>query len=129
MATRRPHVTVNNRRTRLASGDSLPGDVAINAQTGTTYTLALADASSLVGCANASPIALTIPPNSSVAFPVGSIVHISQDGAGAVTVTPGVGVTINRAAATAKTRAQWAMLTIIKRATDTWQLAGDAAAS
>lgn len=129
MAARRPHVTVNNRRVRLAAGDSTPADVAINAQTGTSYTLVLADASALVGCANASPITLTVPPNSSVAFPVGAIVHVSQDGAGAVTVAAGAGVTINRAAPTAKTRAQWAMLTLIKRATDTWQLTGDAAAS
>lgn len=129
MSTRRPLVNVNNRRVALASGDALPGDVTINAQTGTSYTLVLADASALVGCANAGAITLTVPPNSSVAFPIGAIVHVSQDGAGAVTVSPGSGVTINRAAATAKTRAQWSMLTLIKRGTDTWQLTGDAAAS
>jgi hypothetical protein len=37
--------------------------IAINAQTGTTYTTVLTDDGKLVTCDNASPIALTIPPN------------------------------------------------------------------
>jgi hypothetical protein len=40
--------------------------IAINAQTGTTYTTVLADDGKLVTCDNAASIALTIPPNSAV---------------------------------------------------------------
>jgi hypothetical protein len=98
-----------------------------NAQTGTTYTLVLADEQKLVECANAAAIALTVPPNSSVAFPVGTQVHVAQTGAGQITVTPGAGVTIN-ATPGLKTRAQWSTVTLIKRATDTWLAIGDLAA-
>ena len=42
--------------------------IALNAQTGTTYTTVLADDGKLITCDNASAIALTIPPNSSVAY-------------------------------------------------------------
>ena len=41
----------------------------MNPQTGTSYTLVLADAAKIVECANAAAITLTVPPNSSVAFP------------------------------------------------------------
>ena len=39
--------------------------VAINAQTGTTYTTVLTDDGKLITASNAASIALTIPPNSS----------------------------------------------------------------
>ena len=46
---------------------TLAASVATNPQSGTTYTLALADNGKLVTLANASPVAVTIPLNSSVA--------------------------------------------------------------
>jgi hypothetical protein len=50
--------------------------IAINAQTGTTYTTVLADDGKLVTCDNAASIALTIPPNSSVAYGIGTQINI-----------------------------------------------------
>ena len=41
--------------------------VAINAQTGTSYTTVLSDDGKLITLDNAASITLTIPPNSSVA--------------------------------------------------------------
>jgi hypothetical protein len=52
--------------------------IAINAQTGTTYTTVLADDGKLVTCDNAASIALTIPPNSSVAYGIGTQINIMQ---------------------------------------------------
>ena len=75
----------------------------------------------------ASANTLTVPPNSSVAFPVGSQINVLQTGAGQCTITPGAGVTINGTPGL-KTRAQWSYATLIKRATDTWVLVGDIAA-
>jgi hypothetical protein len=98
-----------------------------NAQTGTSYTLVLTDEQKLVELANVGAITLTVPPNSSVAFPVGTQIHIAQTGAGQVTITPGSGVTIN-AQPGLKTSAQWAAVTLIKRATDTWLAIGALAA-
>ena len=61
---------------------NLLGNVAIQAQTGTTYTPVLADSAKLITLTNASAITLTIPPNSSVAYPTGTQLLIYQGGAG-----------------------------------------------
>lgn len=98
--------------------------VAINAQTGTTYTLVLADASKAVECSNASAITLTVPPNASVAFPVGTVIEVLQVGAGQVTLAPGSGVTLNNANGL-KTSKQWSAVTLRKRDTNVWLVAGD----
>jgi len=101
--------------------------VAINAQTGTTYTAVLADDGKLVTCSNAAAIALTIPPNSSVAFGIGTQINVMQLGAGQVTITAGVGVTLQSAASKLKTNGQYAVATCCKIATDTWVVIGNLA--
>lgn len=98
--------------------------VSTNAQTGTTYTLALADAGKIVEASNASAITVTIPANSSVAYPVGTQITILQTGAGQVTVADPAGGTLN-ATPGKKLRAQWSSAVLTKRATDTWVLTGD----
>lgn len=95
-----------------------------NVQTGTAYTLVLADAFKLVAMDNAAANTLTVPPNSTVAFPVGTRIDLSQDGAGQTTIAAGAGVTI-RTPETLKIRKQWGKATLIKRATDTWDLEGN----
>lgn len=101
---------------------------AINAQTGTTYTPVIGDASKLITLSNASAITLTIPPNASVAYPVGTKIDLAQIGAGQVTVAQGAGVTVN-STPTLKFRTQYSGATCIKTATDTWLLVGDLAES
>lgn len=93
----------------------------VNSQTGTSYTLALTDAGKDVLCTNASAITLTVPPNSSVAFPVGTMIAFSQGGAGAVTATAGSGVTVNQANGAATT-AQYDARVLEKLDTDTWRV-------
>lgn len=93
-------------------------------QTGTSYTLVLADAFKLVAMNNAGANTLTVPPNSEVAFPVGTRIDLSQDGAGQTTVVAGTGVTV-RTPETLKLRKQRAKATLIKRATNTWDLEGN----
>lgn len=100
--------------------------LSTNAQTGTTYTLALSDRDKIVELNNAAAITLTVPTNASVAFPVGSSLTIVQTGAGQVTVG-GAGVTINGTPGL-KLRTQWSSATLLKRATDTWIVFGDLAA-
>ena len=99
--------------------------IAINAQTGTTYTTVLADDGKLITCDNASPIALTIPPNSSVAYGIGTQINIMQLGAGQVTITAGAGVTLRSDGSKLKTNAQYAVATCCKIATDTWVVVGN----
>lgn len=99
-----------------------------NAQTGTTYTLVLSDAGKMVTLTNASAITLTVPPNSSVAFPTNTRIDLLQYGAGQVTVAAGAGVTIYSKASALKLSAQYAGATLWKKATDTWVLVGDISA-
>jgi hypothetical protein len=101
-------------------------DVSTNAQP-SYYTLVLADKNKIVEMGDSGAHTLTVPPNSSVAFPVGSQINILQTGVGRTTVTAGAGVTIN-ASPGLKLRAQWSYATLIKRATDTWVLVGDVSA-
>jgi len=99
-----------------------------NEQTGTTYTFALADAGKLVEMNNVSANTLTVPPNSSEAFPVGTQILVIQTGAGQTTLAAGSGVTINSKDSNLKLSAQWCAATLIKRATDTWAVVGDLSA-
>jgi hypothetical protein len=102
--------------------------IAINAQTGTTYTTVLADDGKLVTCDNAASIALTIPPNSSVAYGIGTQINIAQLGAGQVTITAGAGVTLNSSGAKLKTKDQYSVATCVKTDTNTWFVVGDLSA-
>jgi len=92
-----------------------------------SYTLVLADRGKMVEATKSTANNVTVPPNSDVAFPVGSRVDVLQVGAGQVTVVAGSGVTVN-ATPGLKLRAQWSSCTLIKRATDTWVAIGDLAA-
>ena len=103
------------------------GELTLNAQTGTTYTLVLTDSAKFVTLSNASAITATVPPNSSVAFPTGTQVNLMQLGAGQVTVAAGAGVTLRSAGTLVKTSAQYAVATLLKIDTDTWVLVGNLA--
>ena len=100
-------------------------NLAINAQTGTTYTPVLADNGKLVTLSNASAITLTVPTNASVAYPTGAQINIEAIGAGQVTVVGDTGVTVNGTGT--KLRTQWSAATLVKLGTDSWTLIGDLA--
>lgn len=103
-------------------------NLGINAQTGTTYTTVLDDNGKLVTLSNAGSIAVTIPLNASVAYPVGAQINMVQLGAGQVTVSGAGGVTVvstGATAATPKTRAQYSTLTAVQTSTDNWLVMGD----
>jgi hypothetical protein len=106
------------------------GVEAVNAQVGTTYTFVLTDRDDLVTASNSSSQTYTIPLNSSVAFPTGSLVNLIQIGTGQVTVQGAGGVTVlstGATAATPKTRVRYSVMTLIKAGTDTWYATGDVA--
>jgi hypothetical protein len=98
----------------------------LNNQTGTSYTLVLSDASSIVTMGSASANAITIPPNSSVAFPLGSKIPVLTLGAGQTTILQGSGVTLNPPTKH-KLTGQFSAASLIKTATNTWLLEGDIA--
>jgi hypothetical protein len=101
--------------------------LAINAQTGTSYTFVLADHGKLVTFGNVAAITVTIPANASVAFPIGATITIAQQGAGQVTVNPGGGVALSVTPGN-KLRADGSGATLIKTAINTWLMGGDLSA-
>jgi hypothetical protein len=101
--------------------------VTINAQTGTTYIFVLTDQNKWVSFNNASAVTVTVPPNSSVAFPVGTQIEGAQLGAGQVTFAQGSGVTIRNVPGL-KIAAQYGVYGLMKIATDEWVLYGRLAA-
>jgi hypothetical protein len=101
--------------------------VPANRQTA-SYTLVIGDEGKLVETNVASANNLTVPPNSSVAFPVGTQILVSQYGAGQTTIVAGSGVTLRSSGTKLKLSAQYAMATLIKIATDEWMLSGDLSA-
>jgi hypothetical protein len=95
-----------------------------NAQA-SSYTLVLADAGVAVEVTNAGSTNVTVPPNSSVAFPIGTVVEVARLGTGAVTLVAGSGVTLLSPGGLLGLRAQYSTVSIRKRATDSWVVAGD----
>lgn len=97
--------------------------VTVNTQTA-SYTLVLADAGLVVEMNVGSANNLTVPPNSSVAFPIGTVIELSQVGAGLTTVVAGAGVTIDSLAGSLALAGQYAAAALRKRATNEWVLVG-----
>lgn len=106
---------------------AIPQDtVTVTTKTGSA-TLALSDGDWLeMDVAGANN--LTVPPNSTVAFPIGTVINVHQRGAGQTTIVAGAGVTV-RTPLTLKLRVQYSTAVLVKRATDEWVLAGDIATS
>ena len=106
----------------VGSGSLVFANLVINAQTGTTYTIASTDASKLVTLSNSSAITLTIP---SATFTTGQQINIQQIGAGQVTVQ-GDGTSTFTGTGT-KLRTQYSAATIVCTGTNTFTLIGDLA--
>jgi hypothetical protein len=105
-------------------------NLGVNPQTGTSYTTVLADNGKLVTLSNTSPITVTIPPFSSVAYPVGAQLNFSGLNTGLTTFAQGAGVTIVSTGATASApalRARYSSATAICISQDNWLIAGDIA--
>jgi hypothetical protein len=100
--------------------------LTLNAQTGTTYSLVVGDATyKLVTLSNAAAITLTVPPS---LFAIGDTINIQQIGAGQVTFAAGSGVTITSTGATSaapKLRAQFSAATVVCTAANTFTVLGD----
>jgi hypothetical protein len=94
----------------------------VNVQTGTSYTLTLDDLGKTIEVNSAVASTITIPPNSTTAYPIGTVISIIQIGSGAVTLAAGSGVTIDIASSASATLTRYATSRIRKRATDEWIL-------
>lgn len=109
------------------NADGTLKDIAVNLRTA-SYTLVLADSGKIVEMNVAGGNTLTVPPNSAVAFPIGTLIGVDQIGAGQTTITPGSGVTILASGGLVKLKGQYSSVSLRKRSTDTWVLVGDTVA-
>jgi hypothetical protein len=73
----------------------------------------------------ASANTVTVPPNSTAAFPIGTVIEVFQLGAGATSIVAGSGVTIRSNGNRLNLSARYAVAGLRKRATDEWVLSGD----
>jgi hypothetical protein len=89
-----------------------------NVQT-SSYTCVLSDAGKVVTMDNTSSATITIPPNSSVAYPIGTVISIARINSGSVALTAGSGVTLTGNTVTGAMAAT-EQLFCRKRSTDTW---------
>ena len=94
----------------------------IDAQTGTTFTFGTANSGELVTLSNASGGTATIPPNSTYGAATGTVIGVMNAGtAGSFVIAAGSGVTLNAVSGTT-TLAPLEAATLVKLATNTWQL-------
>jgi hypothetical protein len=117
--------TLTNKTLTSPVINSAKVNLALNAQTGTTYTLVAADSGKLVTTSNASAVTVTIPPS---VFAAGEQINVQSIGAGLTTFAAGSGVTITSTGATSAApnlRAQFSACTIICTASNVFTVIGD----
>jgi hypothetical protein len=92
------------------------------------YTFAATDSGRSVFHDEVTARVWTIPPNSSVAFPVGTaITLVNNSGAGAVTIAQGMGVMLRQAGSTStgnRTLAANGLATLLKTKPNDWFVSG-----
>jgi hypothetical protein len=97
----------------------------ISTQSGTSYTLQLADAGTLISFTNASQTVVTIPDDSTTNFAVGQRIDLEQYGTGPVVISAGLGVLI-RTTDSPILNNQYTIGTLIKIGPYEWTFAGPA---
>ena len=89
------------------------------------YTLVLTDAGKVIEINSGSSENVTIPPNSGVAFPLGTQIVVVRLGAGAVVITEGSGVTTRSDGDKNKIKSQYSSCVLIKHETNEWYILGN----
>lgn len=99
----------------------------LNAKT-SNYQLALPDRSQIIEMNVGSANTVTVPTNTTAAFPIGTQITIIQNGTGKTQIVAAVGVTILSTPGLFL-RTRYSSATLIKRATNEWYAFGDLSAS
>lgn len=98
--------------------------LGLNAQTGTTYSLVVADLNKVVTLTNANSITLTVPNG---VFSAGDQIHLAQLGAGQVTVASD-GTSVIQPSTTLKLTAQYSAASLICTTSNNFLLVGNISA-
>jgi hypothetical protein len=107
------------------NGQSVVG-IPQNSQSGTTYTLALSDNGKHIYGTNTSAKTVTIPANSSVAFPIGAAVTFINGPTGvmSIAITTDTMILANSPTTGTRTLAVSGVATAVKIAATTWIISG-----
>lgn len=122
-------VTDEARHVRFMGGTWIelprPGIVPIRTLTATSHTLDAIDQGSILETTGSSVVTVTIPDEATVPFETGTLVNITQVGAGVTTVTAAAGVSLNGIlGGTVALEGQWAGVALVKRGADAWVIQG-----
>ena len=102
-----------------------PGIVPIRTLTATAHALELVDLGIILETTGTSSITVTIPPEASVPFEIGTLINITQVGAGVATVMAAAGVSLNGVTAgSVALTGQWSGVALLKRGADAWVIQG-----
>ena len=107
---------------------SYGGLVTFNKQAGSgsqNYDLTLNDIGQSITFDSTGTWTVTIPPNSGIAFPIGSEIDVFRMNTGSVTFVPGAGVTLNSKNTNRSIAARYSGASLFKFDTNTWLLVGD----
>lgn len=123
-----PTASVGTSSTQLATTAFVQGEKAspLNDQSGTTYTFVASDAYKTIRSTGSSAASFTVGAN---VHSAGQSFIVSQTGSGQVTLVAGSGMTLNKAAATLKTRAQYSRIAVCFNSATDATVVGDLAAS
>ena len=101
---------------------------AVGTKNGASHTSVLTDSGYLWGISHGSACTYELQLNATIAHPVGTPIGLYQAGAGALTITAAVGVTMRLPPGkTAVLRGQYAVASVVKLAANEWLLFGDLA--
>jgi len=103
-------------------------DATIDEKDG-NYTLVLTDKNKFIKMNVASANTVTVPTNASVAWPVGSQIHVIQYGLGKTQIVPASGTVIIYATPGKFLRDRYSSATLLKCDTNIWLLMGDLSAT
>ena len=99
-------------------------DVVLDAKT-TNYTLQTFDSGKTITVSSSSDVVISVPANSSQAFPVGTVIEIARMGSGDVTISPSAGAVIYSKGDYLDIAYQYGLVRLTKLDTNSWLLTGD----
>ena len=102
-----------------------PGIVPIRTLTATAHTLELLDFGHILETTGSSAVTVTIPDEATVPFETGTLVNLTQVGAGIATVAAAPGVSLNGVTGgSVALDGQWSGAALTKRGADAWVIQG-----
>lgn len=102
-----------------------PGIVTIRTLTASSHTLEAVDLGSILETTGSSAVTVTIPAEAEIPFEIGTLINVTQVGAGIATVAAAPGVSLNGVTeGSIALDGQWSGTALVKRGADAWVIQG-----